>query len=111
MRTVREKKKVALHLISALATREMAKAAQSGNRHKGRGPWNWRTARVKASDMIDGLQSHLDKLKERVDADAESGAHTLGHLMQRAAIFLEAQANGTLIDDRPPALRRRKGRR
>lgn len=111
-RTVREiSGKSALHLLSPIAKKEMALAAATGNKKKGRGPWNWRTSRVLASDQLGGMLRHIDKVIDREDYDPESLAHHLGHVMQRCAIFIEAQAAGTLIDDRPPRLKRKKAKK
>ncbi len=107
--TVREVKgKVRLDLLSPLALAEMAKAADHGNQKKGRGAWNWRRKKVKASDQLGGALRHLHALLSREDVDAGSQAHHAGHVMARMQVFIEAQQAGTLIDDRPSQLRARR---
>ena len=111
-KTIREVKgKARLDLLSPIAAAEQAKAADHGNQKPGRWPWNWRTATVKASDQLGAALRHIAKLQAREDLDPKSLAHHAGHVMQRMAIFIEAQAFGTLIDDRPPALPKRRKRK
>jgi hypothetical protein len=66
-------------------------------------PFNWRGNAVVASIYIDAMIRHLlawfDQKEEIAD---DSGVTHLGHVIANAAIILDAQATGNLIDDRPP---------
>lgn len=94
--------KVRLELLPGSALREAAKAHDHGNRKPGRGAYNWRVRKVKASDQIGGALRHIERFKEGQDFDPVSLAHELGHAIARLNILIDAQANGTLIDDRVP---------
>lgn len=78
----------------------MAQSQRSGDEKYGR--MNWRDDPVTASIYVGALLRHLLKWwTGGIDCDPESGAHELGHVMNNAAIILDAMDNGTLIDDRP----------
>lgn len=65
------------------------------------GPYNWRAKDVKASIYIDAAMRHLMSWFEGEEFADDSRVHHLGHAIACAAILLDAQANGNLIDDRP----------
>lgn len=65
------------------------------------GPYNWRDKHVIASIYIDALFRHVMDWFEGQEAAADSEVHHLGHAIACAAILLDAQATGKLIDDRP----------
>jgi hypothetical protein len=95
------KAKPPLELTLSTALLHMAKAQQSGDLRYGR--MNWRTDPVTASIYVGALLRHTLKWwSGGIDFDPESGAHELGHVMNNAAILLDARDNHTLIDDRPP---------
>lgn len=92
--------KPALQLTLSTALLHMAQAQRSGDEKYGL--FNWRGDSVQASIYVGALLRHLLKwYTGGVDKDPESGAHELGHVMNNAAIILDAMDNGTLIDDRP----------
>lgn len=64
------------------------------------GSFNWRDRPIKISDYISALRRHLAEIEAGVDLDAESGLPHAAHLMATAAIIIDANAAGTLIDDR-----------
>lgn len=64
------------------------------------GSFNWRDRPIKVMDYISALRRHLAELEAGVDLDNESGLPHCAHIMATAAIVIDAQAAGTLIDDR-----------
>jgi hypothetical protein len=90
--------KLPLHLWPAIATAWGSLALLDGAAKYGRS--NFRVAPVRASIYYDAATRHLQKWFEGRDRDAESGLHELSHALACIAIILDAEANGTLIDDR-----------
>ncbi len=67
------------------------------------GPFNWRKDPVSTSTYIAAARRHLMQWWDGVeDMDEESANSHLGAVMACCAILLDAQACGTLVDDRPP---------
>jgi hypothetical protein len=62
---------------------------------------NWRAAPVRASIYIDALLRHVGKWVEGEECDPETKVPHLGNAAACIAILVDAQAKGTLIDDRP----------
>jgi hypothetical protein len=65
------------------------------------GPANWRTQPVSTSTYVNACYRHLMAWQDGEEADPKSGVHHLGHALSCLAILLDAQAQGTLLDDRP----------
>lgn len=65
------------------------------------GPYNWRDKDVIASIYVDAAIRHLLDWFEGQEQAKDSEVHHLGHAIACAAILLDAQENGKLIDDRP----------
>lgn len=65
------------------------------------GPFNWRETPVAASVYIAAAQRHLLQWFDGASTDAESGVSHLAHARACLGIMLDAEACGTLIDDRP----------
>jgi len=65
------------------------------------GPYNWRESAVSSSVYYDAAQRHLLAWWSGEDRAQDSGVHHLGHLMACASILLDAEASGTLNDNRP----------
>jgi len=55
---------------------------------------------VRASVYVAACARHLAEWLEGQDEDAKSGLHPLAHALACLAIILDAEAAGTLIDDR-----------
>ena len=64
------------------------------------GPLNWRETPIKLSDYIDAAVRHLLALKEGEDCADDSHLPHAAHVMATMSIILDAQACGTLNDDR-----------
>lgn len=65
------------------------------------GAYNWNDKPVDASTYYDAALRHIMSWYTGEDRDPESGASHLAHARACMAILLDAQATGTLIDDRP----------
>lgn len=65
------------------------------------GPMNWRKDPISASTFYDALMRHAFQYWDGADLDLESRRNNLAHIMSCCAILLDAQAGGSLIDDRP----------
>lgn len=66
------------------------------------GPYNWRGNAVISSIYVDALMRHaMAWFDEKEEVAEDSKVHHLGHVIACAAILLDAQATGNLVDDRP----------
>lgn len=92
------KTKPQLHLIPKASMEAQAAALDCGRQKYGF--YNWRETKVAANTYIAAMLRHLAAYKEGEDLDPESGVSHLGHVMASAAILLDAQKVGTLVDDR-----------
>ncbi len=79
-----------LHLMAAMA-----------DGAKKYGPYNWRDKDVSASIYYDAAMRHLMAWIDGEDYAGDSGVHHLGGVMACCAIILDAEAQGTLNDNRP----------
>jgi hypothetical protein len=61
---------------------------------------NWRPGGVRASVYYDAARRHLDRWFEGYDTDPDSGLSELCHVLSCLAIITDAEAMGTLNDDR-----------
>jgi hypothetical protein len=66
------------------------------------GPFNWRSAKVRATVYIAAAKRHLAQWLDGESNDAESGVSHLAHARACLGILLDAQATGNMVDDRPP---------
>lgn len=64
------------------------------------GPLNWRETPIPLTIYIDAAIRHLLALKEGQDCAPDSGLPHAAHVMAGMSIVLDAEACGTLIDDR-----------
>jgi hypothetical protein len=93
--------KVPLHLLPAAGALHGAMACWDGAVKKAYGAYNWRTTPISYMEMIGAMERHIAALKDGNDYAEDSGVHHLGHINACTAILLDAEASGTLIDDRP----------
>ena len=61
---------------------------------------NWREHPVKARIYIDAMKRHIAAWEDGEETAQDSLVHHLGHVIACAAILLDAQEVGNLIDDR-----------
>lgn len=94
--------KLPLWLLSPIAKAHWALAQAVGMVKYG--AWNWRVAGVRTSVYASGIQRHFDRFMSGEDYDPVDGQHHLGAIMAGCGIILDAQAAGTLTDDRPPSV-------
>lgn len=64
------------------------------------GRYNWLGSKLTLSVYIDAIERHLLLLKLGQDLASDSQLHHLGHILQTAAIALEATLVGNMVDDR-----------
>ena len=88
-----------LHLIPPAA--EIAEAVVMGLGASKYGPYNWRSANVKATVYISAARRHLAQWLDGEDDDPESGVSHLAHARACLGILLDALATEHLVDDRP----------
>lgn len=92
--------KPSLGLIPPVAMLHEATAMEDGADKYG--PFNWRTDPVSAMTYVHALKRHCDNWLDGQEFTSDTGVHNLGAVRACAGILLDAQACGTLIDDRPP---------
>jgi hypothetical protein len=90
--------KTPLRLVPPIAVLYLAKAMGMGA--KKYGEWNFRKDRPRASVYWEAMWRHLLAGLDGQDLDEESGLPHTAHILANAAILLDAEACGTLIDDR-----------
>ena len=90
-----------LHLIPPAA--EIAESLVMALGAKKYGPFNWRSAKVKASVYVAAARRHILQWFDGQDDDPESSVSHLAHARACLGILLDAMATGHLVDDRPPA--------
>lgn len=89
-----------LHLIPPAA--EILEAVVMGLGARKYGPFNWRSAKVRATVYVAAAKRHLAQWLDGADDDPESGVSHLAHARACLGILLDAQATGCVVDDRPP---------
>jgi hypothetical protein len=88
-----------LHLIPPAA--EILEAVVMGLGARKYGPYNWRSAKVRATAYIAAAKRHLAQWLDGDNDDSESGSSHLAHARACLGILLDAQATGNMFDDRP----------
>ncbi len=88
-----------LSLIPGQARVLLAEAFRDGARKYG--PANWRVDLVTASTYLNAAERHLISWQDGEENAEDSGVHHLAHAAACLLILLDAQASGTLKDDRP----------
>lgn len=64
------------------------------------GHFNWRDDPVSISTYADACKRHIDLFLEGQRDASDTGIHNLAHAMCCLSIIMDAEAHGTLIDDR-----------
>lgn len=88
-----------LSLIPGAARVQLAEAFRDGAVKYG--PANWRVDPVTASTYLNAAERHLISWQDGEEVASDSGVHHLAHAAACLLILLDAQASGTLQDDRP----------
>jgi hypothetical protein len=89
-----------ISLVPPIAVIQMAEAFRDGAVKYG--PANWRIDPVSASTYLNAAYRHIMAWQDGEAAAGDSGVHHLGHAAACLAILLDAEACGTLLDDRAP---------
>lgn len=97
--------RIPLWLLSPVAKAHWALAQFAGMLKYG--AWNWREAGIRKSVYLSALQRHVDGLLSGEIYDPVDGTRHEGNIMACAAILLDAEAAGKVVDDRPPLLSHR----
>lgn len=66
------------------------------------GPMNWRETEVVASTYKEAISRHMDTWWDGEDLTRDTNVKNLAAVMASCAILLDAELQGTLVDDRPP---------
>lgn len=90
-----------IHAIPPAALLHLGAAMADGEAKYGL--FNWRERNVSSTIYYDAAMRHLMAWWDGERAAPDSGIHHLGHVMACCAILLDAEANGTLNDNRGPA--------
>lgn len=93
--------RIDLSLVSTAAMAEEALAMTEGAVKYGL--YNYRIVGVKSRVYISAALRHLFRYLAGEDRDPKTGVHHLGSVRACVGIILDAQAQGKLIDNRPPA--------
>lgn len=92
-------KRVPLHLLPQAGIIYGAMACRDGALKYG--PYNWRERAISLTQYIGAMQRHLAALLDGEDCASDSKLPHLAHVVATAAILLDAQQAGALLDDRP----------
>jgi hypothetical protein len=97
-------KKPDLSVVPPVALLHLATAMMNGAEKYG--PFNWRDDPVSARTYLAAAMRHLLSCLDGEDfsqdtVEAGNPVHHLGHVMACCAIYLDAEACGTLTDNRP----------
>lgn len=91
-------KKTPLGLIPAPAMEEIANVLKLGASKYGE--YNWRKTKVATNTYVHAILRHLNAWRDGEDLDPESTRSHIAHIAAGCCILLDAEACGTLIDDR-----------
>lgn len=94
--------KVPLSLCSPVAMARWAEAMVAGREKYG--AFNYRVCGASATVYAEGAMRHLQRYLAGEDLDPDDLVTNLGAAMANISIILDAQAAGTLNDDRPPPI-------
>lgn len=92
-------KKTPLQLLSPYASAECSHVLRLGADKYG--AWNWRHSKIAGSTYVGAIKRHLDAWWSGENLDPESGRSHIAHVMASAMILLDAENEGTLVDDTP----------
>lgn len=87
-------------LVPPAALIEMSMAMANGAAKYG--AYNWRTKEVLLSVYLNAAVRHILQCFDGEERASDSGVKHLAHAMACLGIVMDAEANGMLVDDRPP---------
>lgn len=96
---INQGKKPALSLLPPSGVIQVAKVMEDGAVK--RSPYNWRDGKVSAMGLIDKILRHAFLLIDRHDLTEDSKLSNMAAIAANALVYLDAEANGNLDDDRP----------
>lgn len=88
-----------IHLIPPVANVLESQVLDLGARKYG--PFNWRAEKVAASVYVSAALRHLLGWFDGEDNDSESGVTHLASVRACMGILMDAQCQGSMVDDRP----------
>jgi hypothetical protein len=91
-------KKAPMWLLPPVALEQTAWVHKLGNEKYG--PFNWRATGVCATTYVSAILRHLNAWRDGEDLDPESGISHIAHIATSCNILMDAEACGTLQDDR-----------
>lgn len=91
-------KKAPMWLLPPVALEQTAWVAKLGADKYG--PFNWRKTGVCATTYVSAIMRHLNAWRDGEDLDPESGISHIAHIATSCNILMDAEACGTLQDDR-----------
>ncbi|KQO89381.1 hypothetical protein ASF36_23380 [Methylobacterium sp. Leaf90] len=86
------------HLVSPIAMLWITAALENGAIKYG--PMNWRDGAIPTNTYVSAMKRHLDEYATGVDLASDSRIPHLAHIAAGCIILMDAEAAGTLIDDR-----------
>lgn len=98
-KSINATQKPQLQLIPPSFNAELAKALELGASRYG--AWNWRESNIELMTYLGAMRRHIDRIIDGEMIDPESGAHHCGHIAASCAIIIDAQKNGTMINNAP----------
>jgi hypothetical protein len=90
-----------LSLVPGVALVAEALAMEDGARKYG--AYNWRESRIEARTYVAAAIRHLQAWLDGEELTSDTGVPNLGAVRACCGILLDAQASGTLVDNRPRA--------
>lgn len=91
-------KKAPMWLLPPVALEQTAWVSKFGAERYG--PFNWRKTGVCATTYVSAIMRHLNAWRDGEDRDPESGISHIAHIATSCNILMDAEACGTLQDDR-----------
>ena len=91
-------KKAPMWLLPPVALEQTSWVHKLGNDKYG--PFNWRVTGVCATTYVSAIMRHLNAWRDGEDLDPESGISHIAHIATSCNILMDAEACGTLQDDR-----------
>lgn len=93
-------KKVSHTALPAIAILQGNRAMMDGATKYG--GYNWREKKIQSGIYIDAALRHINSWYDGEETAEDSGVHHLGHAIACLGIILDAQANDSMVDTRPP---------